>query len=87
MSDFFSFFFFFFLYIVFVVFFFKQKTAYEIYQCDWSSDVCSSDLRIKAERKKPQPPLEKGEQSQDPSPFIRRGRVRDGLCHAELVEV
>ena len=27
------------------VFFFKQKTAYEIYQCDWSSDVCSSDLR------------------------------------------
>ncbi len=28
----------------FVFFFFKQKTAYEIYQCDWSSDVCSSDL-------------------------------------------
>ena len=26
-------------------FFFKQKTAYEIYQCDWSSDVCSSDLK------------------------------------------
>ena len=30
--------------LVFIVFFFKQKTAYEIYQCDWSSDVCSSDL-------------------------------------------
>ena len=28
----------------FYFFFFKQKTAYEIYQCDWSSDVCSSDL-------------------------------------------
>ena len=28
------------------VFFFKQKTAYEIYQCDWSSDVCSSDLGL-----------------------------------------
>ena len=27
-------------------FFFKQKTAYEIYQCDWSSDVCSSDLGL-----------------------------------------
>ena len=26
------------------VFFFKQKTAYEIPLCDWSSDVCSSDL-------------------------------------------
>src|SRR6478736_8928648 len=25
------------------LFFFKQKTAYEI-DCDWSSDVCSSDL-------------------------------------------
>ena len=28
------------------IFFFKQKTAYEIYQCDWSSDVCSSDLNF-----------------------------------------
>ena len=27
-----------------LVFFFKQKTAYEIKECDWSSDVCSSDL-------------------------------------------
>ena len=26
--------------------FFKQKTAYEIQSCDWSSDVCSSDLRF-----------------------------------------
>ena len=26
--------------------FFKQKTAYEIDHCDWSSDVCSSDLPI-----------------------------------------
>ena len=23
----------------------KQKTAYEMYICDWSSDVCSSDLQ------------------------------------------
>ena len=27
-------------------FFFKQKTAYEIKECDWSSDVCSSDLVV-----------------------------------------
>src|ERR1043166_9893771 len=26
-------------------FFFEQKTAYEIPKRDWSSDVCSSDLR------------------------------------------
>ena len=24
----------------------KQKTAYEIDHCDWSSDVCSSDLSL-----------------------------------------
>ena len=24
---------------------FKQKTAYEMRESDWSSDVCSSDLR------------------------------------------
>src|SRR3546814_1727796 len=32
--------------VVFViVFFFKQKTAYEMRISDWSSDVCSSDLK------------------------------------------
>src|SRR3546814_2085985 len=29
-------------------FFFKQKTAYEMRISDWSSDVCSSDLRHRA---------------------------------------
>src|SRR3546814_4185894 len=33
-----------FCYLVF--FFFKQKTAYEMRISDWSSDVCSSDLRF-----------------------------------------
>ena len=28
-----------------LLFFFKQKTAYEIVVSDWSSDVCSSDLK------------------------------------------
>src|SRR3546814_16238843 len=32
-------------------FFFKQKTAYEMRISDWSSDVCSSDLRV-AERER-----------------------------------
>src|SRR3546814_7488025 len=34
-----------FLCVVFLFFFFKQKTAYEMRISDWSSDVCSSDLR------------------------------------------
>src|SRR3546814_2524183 len=31
-------------------FFFKQKTAYEMRISDWSSDVCSSDLRFFQQR-------------------------------------
>src|SRR3546814_11653471 len=31
--------------MIFFIFFFKQKTAYEMRISDWSSDVCSSDLR------------------------------------------
>src|SRR3546814_16177034 len=31
-------------------FFFKQKTAYEMRISDWSSDVCSSDLRHHEDR-------------------------------------
>src|SRR3546814_18957352 len=31
---------------LFLFFFFKQKTAYELRISDWSSDVCSSDLRV-----------------------------------------
>src|SRR3546814_6596801 len=37
--------------VVLCVFFFKQKTAYEMRISDWSSDVCSSDLRDKKGRK------------------------------------
>src|ERR1051326_9293029 len=32
------------VYVVFFFFFLKEKTAYERKECDWSSDVCSSDL-------------------------------------------
>src|SRR6059058_1954543 len=31
--------------LFYIFFFFKQKTAYEMSLRDWSSDVCSSDLR------------------------------------------
>src|SRR3546814_10374325 len=33
------------MYVFLFFFFFKQKTAYEMRISDWSSDVCSSDLR------------------------------------------
>src|SRR3546814_7191476 len=45
-------------------FFFKQKTAYEMRISDWSSDVCSSDLRVDRDiarsRHHGAPPVETG---------------------------
>src|SRR3546814_17986419 len=38
---------FFVLICLYYFFFFKQKTAYEMRISDWSSDVCSSDLRCR----------------------------------------
>src|SRR3546814_1221628 len=43
------------LIVVGIVFFFKQKTAYEMRISDWSSDVCSSDLRAGARRERGRP--------------------------------
>src|SRR3546814_5364358 len=37
-------------------FFFKQKTAYEMRISDWSSDVCSSDLRRVVRRQRRRQP-------------------------------
>src|SRR3546814_16688234 len=34
--------------VIVFFFFFKQKTAYEMRISDWSSDVCSSDLAMRA---------------------------------------
>src|SRR3546814_1988314 len=36
----------FFIFSYCLFFFFKQKTAYEMRISDWSSDVCSSDLKF-----------------------------------------
>src|SRR3546814_7595124 len=44
-------------YYVFWFFFFKQKTAYEMRISDWSSDVCSSDLRKLPDTAQLQPKL------------------------------
>src|SRR3546814_6742530 len=38
------------LFLLCCIFFFKQKTAYEMRISDWSSDVCSSDLKAPGSR-------------------------------------
>src|SRR3546814_2062867 len=59
-------------------FFFKQKTAYELRISDWSSDVCSSDLRQAAPdpRRDPRRPRQRQADRQD----HRRGGGQICLC-------
>src|SRR3546814_3972929 len=60
-------------------FFFKQKTAYEMRISDWSSDVCSSDLRpsgdLRGKREGPRhsaPPAHRGSQPRPDAPEGKR---------------
>src|SRR3546814_4402041 len=67
-----------------VVFFFKQKTAYEMRISDWSSDVCSSDLRgwrrLADHDLRPRDPrLLRARREQPAADPVRRGRVPEVL--------
>src|SRR3546814_15721938 len=57
-----------------VVFFFKQKTAYVMRISDWSSDVCSSDLRLEDRRQ---------EAGEEPGP-VGRARRADAAARRRL---
>src|SRR3546814_3351293 len=74
-------------------FFFKQKTAYEMRISDWSSDVCSSDLRHcegLGERASPlrqlrlRPPVLRPKQ-RAPRPTLEQVVVRDAQAAGENV--
>src|SRR3546814_6739839 len=54
-------------------FFFKQKTAYEMRISDWSSDVCSSDLKPLLQ--KPRREVRDGEREGDPCRRLLLGRA------------
>src|SRR3546814_3717775 len=77
-----------FAFIIFF-FFFKQKTAYEMRISDWSSDVCSSDLR--GSRRSLQKPVRNRARSASApsapacnkhrrSPQIGRASCRERVC-------
>ena len=57
-----------------------QKTAYEIYRCDWSSDVCSSDLSVAPPVTEKRQPAKYGRLALFPermdAHFRRRNRMR-----------
>src|SRR3546814_7010200 len=67
-------------------FFFKQKTAYEMRISDWSSDVCSSDLRAPRGSTSPKPrataPLARGRPARDPEDR-RRGPKADVVAPSD----
>src|SRR3546814_5531394 len=54
-------------------FFFKQKTAYEMRISDWSSDVCSSDLRKRNHSDKSAAQANARQEAQ-------RGEMLEGFC-------
>src|SRR3546814_5396367 len=67
-------------FVFWCVFFFKQNTAYEMRISDWSSDVCSSDLRKKKRHTSPSAPepvaAEAGDQQgQQPDGGVEQGRT------------
>src|SRR3546814_3128835 len=66
--------------VIGVLFFFKQKTAYEMRISDWSSDVCSSDLRQAQGRAAHHGRLS-GLQRDDPPVCLRLSRRRHLLVH------
>src|ERR1051326_2062824 len=53
------------------LFLFKQKTAYEIKECDWSSGMCSSDLIVARHTAWKLPANKNGRQPDGNNPFQR----------------
>src|SRR3546814_15303729 len=70
-------------------FFFKQKTAYEMRISDWSSDVCSSDLRTWLDRQRPAK-AQLADPRRAPGHLlgngVRFGRATDVLAAGEGIE-
>src|SRR3546814_1052519 len=66
---------------LFVFFFFKQKTAYEMRISDWSSDVCSSDLRTRARPKRYRPASSRYRQEPPPKDPTRHGEEHPPRAH------
>src|SRR5688572_31824574 len=48
------------MYIFFFFFFFSSRRRHTRFDCDWSSDVCSSDLYVKKIKLKSYPLVERG---------------------------
>src|SRR3546814_8081974 len=72
-------------YAYFFFFFVKQKTAYEMRISDWSSDVCSSDLRAAADFACPIRCLGAGRIGLAEQRLVAERRLREGDRRQRLV--
>src|SRR3546814_8214796 len=67
------------------VFFFKQKTAYELRISDWSSDVCSSDLKTAAKLITEYGGLEAALEA---APHMKKSKMQENLIeHADMARL
>src|SRR3546814_2605055 len=69
--------------MIFSIFFFKQKTAYEMRISDWSSDVCSSDLKWAYPPAQSQP---SSSRARSPDAHRRNGTA-ELLCSGETTTI
>src|SRR3546814_2070954 len=65
------------------MFLFKQKTAYELRISDWSSDVCSSDLRVAWRHDVPVKIVSNSRLRVPDHPLVERVLVSDGFDAAD----
>src|SRR3546814_15112554 len=72
------------MWMIDVCFFFKQKTAYEMRISDWSSDVCSSDLRIIARGPGDKTPVALHNRAGIADALLERRSARNQLAHQVL---
>src|SRR3546814_2353780 len=63
-------------------FFFKQKTAYEMRISDWSSDVCSSDLRLWRMNSTSSRPMQRAGETARPGTDLDDRALREAGCRA-----
>src|SRR5688572_28821841 len=76
-----QFFFYFFCCFVFFFFFFSSRRRHTRFDCDWSSDVCSSDLpRLGARRRRGLAPVHAGRRARVRG-LLRRGLGPDARRH------
>src|SRR2546430_3944373 len=71
---------------LFVLFFFSSRRRNTVFDCDWSSDVCSSDLRLLRERGSMRAGIFSGEAIAAEDELLARVQAQPHIKGASLYE-